>query len=79
MVLSTAVTGHSALGEERVFAADGDGRGELGSGFGGTEGKGQGSGAVGVAIGGVGGAVVDLAIGGDDALDGMEVLADGGG
>ena len=51
----------------------------MGRGFGGAEGEGQGGGAVGMTIGGVGGAVMDLSVGGDDALDRVEVFADGGG
>src|SRR3954469_6924615 len=43
---------------------------------GGSQGEGQGGAAVGMAVPGLGGAVGDLAGGGDDAVDGVEVFAD---
>jgi hypothetical protein len=43
--------------------------------LGGAPAEGQGGGAIGVAVGAGGGAVADLAVDGDDALDGGQVIA----
>ena len=54
------------------------GGGEDGGLFRGAESQGQGGGAVAVAVGCVGGAVLNGAVGGDGAVDGMEIFADWG-
>src|SRR5688572_19767781 len=62
-----------------VSSTDGNRGGQDRLAFGSADGEGESGGAVAVAIGGAAGAVTDVAGVGDDAVDGMEVLADLGG
>ena len=60
-------------------AADNRGASSRRGGFRGAQGESEGGAAIGMAISGVRGAEIELAVGGDDSLDGVKVFANGGG